>query len=92
MNNFYKYSQTVKYSDTDSRYKIRLDRIISHFQDITGLHSGEMGVDGKTLFKKSNAYWVLTKIKLKIIESPKFNDVMDIETWPIAPAGGLRYY
>ena len=91
MNNYYKYQHTVKYSDTDSRYKMRIDRIISHFQDITGLHSTEMGVDGKTLLEKSNAFWVLTKMKIKILDAPIFSDTVEVETWPIAPSGGLRY-
>ena len=59
MNNYYKVNHKVKYSEVDNRYNMRLDHIVSHFQDITGLHSVEMEIDFDTMFKKSNAFWVM---------------------------------
>ena len=52
MNNSYKIDYKVKYSEVDSDYKMRLDHIVTHFQDITGLHSDEMEIDGKMLLKE----------------------------------------
>lgn len=66
---------------------MRPDFIISHFQDVTGIHSKQMGVDGETLLRKSNAFWVLTRIKLKIEEFPCFDDDVEIETWPTVVSG-----
>ncbi len=82
MNNAYKFDYTVKYSEVDSNFNLRLDHIVSHFQDITGLHSSEMGIDAQTLLKNSNAFWVLTKLKLKIERLPRFDEIVEIETWP----------
>ena len=90
MNNTYKLDHRIKYSEADSNYKLRLDHIISHFQDITGLHSNEMGIDGKTMLEKSNAFWVLTKVKLKITALPCFDETVEIETWPL-PSKGVRF-
>lgn len=87
VNNSYKTSYKVKYSEVDSNYDIRPDYIISHFQDITGVHSEQMGVDGKTLMKNSNAFWVLTRIKLKIEQLPSFDETIEIETWPTTVSG-----
>ena len=64
MNNEYKINHTVKYSEVDSNYNMRLDHIVSYFQDITGLHSFEMEIDNETMLKLSNAFWVVTKMKL----------------------------
>lgn len=87
MNNTYKMSHAVKYSETDSGYRLRLDHIVTHFQDITGLHSDEMGIDGKALLEKSNAFWVLTKLKLRIHRFPEFGETVQIETWPTVVKG-----
>lgn len=90
MNNTYKIDYKVKYSEVDSNYLMRLDHIVTHFQDITGLHSNEMEIDGKTLLEKSNAFWVLTKLKMRIHQFPKFDELVEIETWPTV-AKGVRF-
>ena len=90
MNNTYKIDYKVKYSEVDSNYRMRLDHIGTHFQDITGLHSTEMEIDGKTLLEKSNAFWVLTKLKLRIHRFPEFDESVEIETWPTV-AKGVRF-
>ena len=90
MDNTYKLNHTVSYSEVDSFYKLRLDYIFSHFQNIADLHSKEMGTDGESLLQKSNVFWVLTKMKLKILELPKSGDDLTVETWPLK-AKGVRF-
>lgn len=90
MNNTYKLEHTIGYSEVDSYYKLRLDHIFSHFQNIADLHSKDMGTDGEALLDKSNVFWVLTKVKLKIAEIPRFSESIAIETWPLK-AKGVRY-
>lgn len=87
MNNSYKTTHTVKYSEVDSNYNMRLDWVVSDLQDITGLHSEEMGIDGPTLLEKSNAFWVLSKLKLKIKRMPRFDEHLEMETWPVTYGG-----
>lgn len=87
MNNEYKVNHKVKYSEIDNNYNMRLDHIFNHFQDITGLHSVEMEIDGQTMLEQSNAFWVLTKMKVKIHRIPKFQENIIIETWPIFAKG-----
>ena len=90
MNNTYKLNHTVSYSEVDSFYKLRLDYIFSHFQNIADLHSKEMGTDGEALLQKSNVCWVLTKMKLKVAELPKSGETITVETWPLK-AKGVRF-
>ena len=90
MNNTYTLQHTVSYSEVDSFYKLRLDHIFSHFQNIADLHSKEMGTDGEVLLQKSNVFWILTKIKLKIAELPKSGETITVETWPLK-AKGIRF-
>ena len=90
MQNFYKTNYTVKTTDVDSNWKMRIDHIVELFQAITGVHSIMLGVDGPTLLEKSNAFWILTKFKIKINTFPVMEDIFEIETWP-TPSKGVRF-
>ena len=87
MQNFYKTDYTVKSTEVDSNWKMRIDHIVELFQAITGVHSIEIGVDGPTLLKNSNAFWVLTKFKIKIVDFPLMDDKLTAETWPTIVKG-----
>lgn len=52
-------------------------------QDITNCHSELMGVDRWSMLKSSNAFWVLTKVKLEINRMPELDEMVKIETWTI---------
>ncbi len=82
MNNTYKINHKVKFSEVDVSYNMTPDSIVTYLQDMTGTHSLEMGVDADNMRKKSNAFWIITKIKLKIYSRPRFDDVLEFETWP----------
>ena len=82
MENTYTLSSLVNYSDVDSNGQMRFDAIASAFQMVTGFHSKEMGVDGVTTVKKSNAYWVLSRIKFKIFKLPRLDENLQLETFP----------
>lgn len=87
MQNFYKTDYTVKSTEVDSNWKMRIDHIIELLQAVTGVHSLELGVDGPTLLEKSNAFWILTKFKIKIAEFPLMEDKLTVETWPTIVKG-----
>ena len=82
MNNTLKINHTVHFSEVDCNYNLRFDSIISTFQKITLYHSNDLKVDAESLLKNSNAFWVLTKMKVKINRLPKITDNITIETWP----------
>lgn len=87
MQNFYKTDYTVKSTEIDSNWKMRLDHIVELLQAVTGVHSLDLGVDGPTMLQKSNAFWVLTKFKVKIVEFPLMDDNLSVETWPTIVKG-----
>ena len=87
MQNFYKTDYTVKSTEVDSNWKMRIDRIVEIFQAVTGIHSIALGVDGPTLLEKSNAFWVLSKFKIKVIDFPMMDDKLTVETWPTIVKG-----
>ena len=91
MQNFFETEYTVKSTEVDSNWKMRIDRIVELFQAITGAHSIMLGVDAPTLLEKSNAIWILTKFKLKIKDFPVMDDNLTAKTWPL-PAKGVRFW
>ncbi|MBR2871540.1 MAG: hypothetical protein IKB98_09255 [Clostridia bacterium] len=94
MNNFLKINHRVNFAEVDHKSNMRLDYVISNIQKVTGFHSTEMGVDGHTTAEKCNAYWVVSKIKLKIFSLPQDGEEVEIETWPttVTPLRFLRDY
>lgn len=82
MQNTYKTDYVIRYSDIDCNYNMRPDVMVSLFQDITTAHSSLMGIDGDNMRKNSNAFWVITKMKLKFGSFPIFNNDLQLETWP----------
>ena len=90
MKNTYGLLHCVKYSEVDVNYKMRLDYAMEHLQDITGLHSTEMQTDSRTIKEKSNAFWVLLRLKLRVHRSPILEQTVRIETFPTF-AKGFRF-
>ena len=72
--------------------KIRFDSVLQAFQDVTNLHSYEMQLDKDTLKASSNAFFVLTKIKFKILSDISFNDTVNLKTWPLKVNSPIRFY
>ena len=83
----YRIPITVLPSQCDETLHLSVPAALAVCQDIATLHAGEMGVDGGTFYKKSNAYWVVSRIRLKMLRRPAMLDEITAETWPSAPAG-----
>ncbi|MBQ3596419.1 MAG: hypothetical protein II988_01240 [Clostridia bacterium] len=87
MENTYSLSKRLEYSQVDWDYNYRLDWIFNDFQSITTFHSQQMGIDGPTMLEKSNAFWVLSKIKIQILSLPKMGDDIQLKTFPTTVTG-----
>lgn len=87
VNNTYITEHEIKFSEIDCSYKMRPDHIVNCLQDVTGLHSKEMGIDGQALREKSNAFWVLTRLILRFHRSPQNGERLTLETWPTTVKG-----
>ena len=85
MNNKFTINTQTFASQCDKNQTIRHDAILSIFQDIATAHSIEMNVDYNTLKEKSNAFWVITKLKFKKVGQIFHNEPVTLETWPLKP-------
>lgn len=90
MNNTLIEKFSVNYSHVDSDAKLRLDGALDYFQEVTTVHSKEMGIDGETTKTKSNAYWVLSRVKLKIFRLPSIYEQIEVETFPTS-VGAVKF-
>ena len=85
MNNKFIISTQTFASQCDKNQTLRHDAILSIFQDLATAHSIEMKVDHNTLKERSNAFWVITKLKFKTVGKICHNEPVTLETWPLKP-------
>lgn len=67
----------------DFSKKLSLPACMGMFQDIANDHGKQIGADRWSLLKNSNAFWVITKVKMQIIEMPELDQKVDVTTWTI---------
>ncbi len=67
----------------DFEKKLSLPACMGMFQDIANDHGEKLGVDRWSLLKSSNAFWVITKVKMKIKRFPELDQKVDVKTWTI---------
>lgn len=73
-------------NDVDFESKISIYAIMRHFQAAASDHAQVMGMDYSTLRAKSNAFWVITKVKIKVNSYPKWGEKVILRTWPLLPS------
>lgn len=61
-----------------------LPAILDMFQDIAGMHADTVGI-GALEMEEKGLFWVLSRIKLRVISRPFIYDSLDVTTW-IQPA------
>lgn len=74
---------------TDSLLRLKPEAYFMAFQDVAGQHAKMLGVDDKTMLQRDNAFWVVTKTKIKIESIPIWDDEIVLRTWP-SHAEGVR--
>lgn len=74
-----------------SNAQMRLDAYgaMRLFQNITGEHSIDLGVDNDSMLCKSNAFWVVTKMKMRFVQTPRMFEQAWLRTWPLAARHGV---
>lgn len=86
MQNVYTKNFNILSSQTDVDFKLRFDAIANVFQDVTIEHSKIMRVDRDTLLQKSNAFWVLSKMKFSLNGEFELFEPVSVTTWPCTPS------
>ena len=80
MEDIYKTSENIRAFDVDSNNRLKVSTLFDYFQDAASKHAEHLKV-GYTDLIPNGLFWVLSWVKLEIIEYPKFLDQVKIETW-----------
>lgn len=86
MENLYRKEFILDANDVDFKSEMSIPAVMRHFQAMAAEHAQIMGMDYFTLKAKSNAFWVITKVKLKINSFPRWGEKVELRTWPLLPA------
>jgi medium-chain acyl-[acyl-carrier-protein] hydrolase len=67
--------------EADLTGKLSLFALFNRFQDLAGLHAAYLQVGYEEL-QASKLAWILSRIKVEILSSPNWGDVVQLATWP----------
>ena len=91
MDNLYSEKKIVDATCLDMNLNMSILEIMRVVEETTFNHSHIMGLDHEDMLEKSNAFWIVNKIKLAIINPEiKGYDTIRISTWT-QPPGLLRF-
>lgn len=86
MENIYRKEFILDANDVDFESKLSIPALMRHFQALAAEHAQIMGMDYFTLRAKSNAFWVITKVKVRIYSYPRWGEKAVLQTWPLKPS------
>lgn len=81
MSSIYKKQQKLAVHEFDFNNKLKVNSLFNYIQDIAAEHAEKLQVGRKDL-EKHDIFWVLSWIKVKISDYPKFGESIKIRTWP----------
>lgn len=77
----YTFNSRIRYSECDSKCKLRLEALLNYFQDASTFQSEELGVGFDYLMPK-NLVWVLANWQVEVNRYPKLGEEVVIGTFP----------
>ena len=92
MNNFHSEKFIVDDIMLDFKEKVPFTQFVKMFQCATFKHSKLMGLDHKSMLQKSNAFWVVSRIKVVVKKQAALADKLSATTWthPIGLVKAVR--
>ena len=81
----YKKKYHVDYGNSDYYKKLKLSSLFNYLQDISSLHSENLGIGINDIQKEHGVAWVMVRIMVEIVRMPNWNEDIIIETWPNEP-------
>ncbi len=85
MKEFFEYTEELTVNDVDCNLKMTLAHAVDTLQILANENAERGGYGFKALLDSNNAFWVLTKIKIKCNQMPMHREKLLCKTWPIKP-------
>jgi acyl-ACP thioesterase len=76
----YKTSEYIRAFDVDANNRLKVSTLFDYFQDAASKHAEHLNVGFTDLIPKG-LLWVLSWVKMEVINYPKFLDQVKIQTW-----------
>ena len=74
----------LRAADFDRYDRIHPSSILSLFQDVAGIHANNLGIGFDALMEKKTI-WVLTKVRYRLVGTPRRYETVRVRTWPLPP-------
>lgn len=71
--------------DVDYNKKLKPSALFSFLEDVSSLHTDELGIGQEAIAKRANAAWIISRMRLHMDRYPVWKDDIIIETWPQLP-------
>ena len=84
MRQIFEEDYVLRVSDFDKYNRIKPSAILELFQDAARQHAEELGVGHDAMLARSY-FWVIIRIKFKIISNPVSSQKVVVKTWPLKP-------
>lgn len=81
MKNWHTEKLTINDTNINFNSVVPVSELIKMFQVATFNHSHKMGLDHESMIQHSNAFWVITKIKLQINHDVQTQEKLSVTTW-----------
>lgn len=81
MKNWHTEKITIDDTQLNNKMEVPVTELMKLFQVATFNHSNIMGLDHETMEKKSHAFWVVTKMKVILLDSISSGEKINVTTW-----------
>lgn len=81
MKNWHSEKLLINDTNTDFTSTVSVSELMKMFEIATFNHSNEIGLDHETMEKKSQAFWVVTKMKVALQNPIVIGDKINVTTW-----------
>lgn len=85
MPDFFETDTVIGTNDADASSRLSLFGAASLMQYLATVNSVKNGYDRENLVKNSNAFWIVSKIRINFKSVPKLNDKIHMKTWEVKP-------
>ncbi len=85
METIYRRNEPIRAGQMDTLRRLNLPHTIELFQDMTAAHSELLQISNRRMHEKSDAFWVVTRMKLRFYQPLFFPEEITCETWPLMP-------
>ena len=89
MKNYYQKKYSVQDTDIDYSYTVPITNLMRVMQETAFVHADNLGMSHQDMIDHSGAFWVITKMKVKLLKPLIQFDKFKVLTW-IQPASGVR--